>query len=278
MTILNIREQKKIALDILIFFDSFCKQHNLKYFLAYGTLLGAVRHNGYIPWDDDIDIWMPREDYTRLFQLGIKHQYYKLMDMSVDANYGKLFGVLNDTRTIKEEKLSRKRCKNTVCINIDIFPMDHLPDDQSEQIQLLKKVRAIETKMSCLTYAYGKGRTFFSTMQKNLGIFIYRSMEFFRITSLSKLKQQHEKLMTQVDSRSMTIGSFTNTGMDGIRNCHAKKYFDESTKLEFEGHEFSAPQGYHEVLTQLFGDYMTPPPPEKRVTHHRNKCYWISEK
>lgn len=273
MKTIDIPEQKNLALDILIYFDSFCREHNLKYFLAYGTLIGAIRHKGYIPWDDDIDVLMPRRDYEYLLEKCSQHPYYKIMSNRTNRNYGKLFAVLNDTRTVKQERLTRKKVIGTVCVNIDIFPVDFLPDDVNEQKLLLKRVRNIENRLACLTYAYGTGRTILSTIRKNIGIYIYRTLETLGLVSTSKLVEQHKKLLNAY-SDTNTAGCVANTGFNGIKEFMPVKCFQDQIDVEFEGHIFKAPKEYDLMLRTIYGDYMKLPPEEQRIAHHETLCYW----
>lgn len=274
---IGIDEEKQIALGVLVAFAEFCEKNNLKYILAYGTLLGAIRHKGYIPWDDDIDIMMPREDYERALVLFPEHPYLKMMDISVNPCYGKFFGCLNDTRTIKRESLTRKRCNGTVSVNIDIFPVDNLPDDRLEQKALLQKIRKLETAMACLTYRYGKGRTPLSTIKKNLGILCYRTLELCGITTIEKLNKRHHLLLNAVGDNTYTAGSLTNTGFNGIKEFLPKDVFEETILVDFEGYKLRAPKNYHTMLSHIYGDYMELPPIDKRVSHHENNCYWVAK-
>lgn len=270
---IDIPEQKKIALDILLYFTEYCQSHGLKYFLAYGTLIGAIRHNGYIPWDDDIDVLMLRQDYEYLLNHFSGHPYYRIMSNMTNKEYGKLFAVINDTRTIKQERLTRKRSIGTVCVNIDIFPVDFLPDNITEQEKLLSKVRCMENKLACLTYAYGSGRTILSTLRKNIGIFIYRTLELLGFISPRKIVIKHKKLLSKFKN-THTAGCVANTGYNGIREFMPLKCFQEQIDVEFEGHILKAPKEYDLMLRTIYGDYMQLPPEEKRITHHDNVCYW----
>lgn len=126
------QEQKLIALEILKFVHRFCRDNNLRMFLSYGTLLGAIRHKGFIPWDDDVDIMMPRKDYEILLKSFPEHPRYKLQCIKNDPKYTKAFATINDIRTFKEEYTIRNKFNKNLCINIDIFPFDTFPDDNQE--------------------------------------------------------------------------------------------------------------------------------------------------
>lgn len=274
MNFISIEEQKRIALDILLTFAEFCEKHKLRYFLGYGTLLGAVRHKGFIPWDDDIDVVMPRVDYEKLMLIFKGHPYYKAMNIDIDPNYGKLFGVINDTRTKKIERLTRRKCNDTVCVNIDIFPIDYLPDNSDDQQELLSKIRSIENKIACLTYSFGKGRNVLTTIRKNIGIALLRLMSLFNIITIKKLKRQHTNLLSKYNKENKTAGSVTNTGFYGIKEFMPKEYFEDAILMEFEGHKLRCPKEFDKILSHIYGNYMELPPIEKRISHHENNCVW----
>lgn len=272
---ISLKEQKELSLDILVYFDSICREKGLRYFLGYGTLLGAVRHKGYIPWDDDIDVMMPRKDFEKLLKVFPEHSYYKINYNTIDPLYGKSFAVINDTRTIKVEKLLREKCKKSICVNIDIFPLDVMPDSFEKQKQIFAAAENIDRKLACLTYAYGSGRTIFSTIKKNLGILFYRIGECLGLTSIRKVVNENINLMKSYNKdNNNTIASLTYIGRFGLTAFMPKKCFDENIQLEFEGRSFYAPKDFDEVLTHLYGDYMTLPPAEKRV-QHSSDCYWV---
>lgn len=275
MKTIDISEQKKITLDILLKFSSFCEEHNLKYILAYGTLLGAVRHRGFIPWDDDIDVMMPRSDYQKLLRIFPQDDTYQIVDNSINPLYAKSFAVINNIKTKKAETLIRKRFQDSVCVNIDIFPVDCLPDEVNEQKKLLSSIRKIELELACISYAFGRGRSFLSTIKKNLGILYYRCLELLHSTSLKKIITKHNILMQSYDGSSNTMGCLANTGHNGIKEFLPSICFEETIPMEFEGNIFKVPKEYDLYLSKIYGNYMQLPPEDQRVSIHSNKCYWI---
>lgn len=160
-----------------------------------------------------------------------------------------------------------------MCVNIDIFPVDYLPDNPDEQIELLRKVKSIENKLACLTYAYGRGRTFMSTIRKNIGIFIYRTLDTFNIITTRKLVRQHRRLLGQY-SGTNTAGCFANTGFNGMEEVMPLKCFQDQIEMEFEGHILKVPKEYDYILRHIYGEYMQLPPESERVSVHSNVCYW----
>ena len=145
---LTLQEVKEIELDILKMFDAFCKKNNIRYFLAFGTLLGAIRYKKFIPWDDDVDVLVPREDYDRLLSLFQDDDRYRLYAFERNSKYAFPFAKLCDMTT----KLVETAYPNNgveLGVNIDIFPLDHFDDDLEEA---KKEVRRIRRHNACLSY------------------------------------------------------------------------------------------------------------------------------
>ena len=257
----DIARQK--MLDILVDVSSFCDEHNLVYFLGYGTLIGAIRHKGFIPWDDDIDIEMPRPDYERFLTLYRASGKYSLIRPE-DKGCCFLWSKIYDDETIKVEKgIDYSICPH-LGIDIDIFPLDGQPDSNhfeefkvatNKRIQLYKKISSCYRPYSGLP------------LLNKMYTFIWR------IYGADRLKKQYLISAQQFDYSNSSMVGF-NSPLSKYKNRHRKETYRLRTKVLFENHLFWAPIGYDEILSDIYGDYMQLPPEEKQITHHKNNVYW----
>jgi lipopolysaccharide cholinephosphotransferase len=264
---ISLAEIKKIELDLLKNVVKVCKENNLRYFLAGGTLLGAIRHQGFIPWDDDIDVLMPRKDYMQLINIFKRENKKNMKMFSANTNndYYYTFLKVVDTRTkmFINERLPLKDFG--VCI--DIFPMDGLPENQLETILLLKiirhynKIRATASMLRFPNYGWYKivPKRFYYLFSKHVGY--------------KKPIQKIEELATKYDFETCDYIGCLVWGY-GIKEKISKKSFESTVEVQFEDGYYDAPIGYDEYLTNLYGDYLQLPSEEKRVSHHNYEAYW----
>lgn len=254
---IKLEERKKLQLEILLKVHEFCEQNNITYFLSSGTLIGAVRHKGYIPWDDDIDIAMPRPDYEKFMNI-FKDENLIAKDYKRDKSWPYFLAKICDRRTLLIEKNVNYK---DLGVNIDLFPIDGVSDNSLmreviyrfmnfEVIIVWHRVTPIIGKVSVLRY-------------------IEKFISFlFPIKSIIKLRR---KLIEKYSYESSKYVSSLSTTTE--RKTYKKEWFEEIIKLPFEGYMLNAPVGYHDWLRTVFGDYMTLPPVEERIIHNV-EAYW----
>jgi len=270
---MTLEETKQCVLEALLWVDNYCRERNITWWLCGGTLLGAVRHKGFIPWDDDIDIMLPREDYERLCAEFPKNERYRLLRAENTENFHYTFGKIEDTLTRKDENIRKKYTR--IGLDIDVFPIDNLPSDDEECKAYYNEISRIGLKLAGMTIVYGKGKTLKSTIQKNIYIFCQRFLEIIGINSYERTRNKFLELSQRYNDKPCEYWGITCIDHYGIKERNKKKGYDETVKVEFEGHLFPAPACYDTYLSQLYGkDYMQLPPEEKRVTHHSFKAFW----
>ena len=257
---LTLEECKKISLEILIDIADFCDRHGLRYFFSVGTLLGAVRHQGFIPWDDDIDIMMPRPDYIRL--LNEYEGPYRILKPSAGLLY---YAKAYDPKTVKYEADTDYRKNQAIGVDIDIFPLDGIVNDPEVIDKLYKKECFLETLLRL----------------SNQPIFLRRNP----LKAINRIVPRiigSRNIVKMIEKNAMTYDYDTSDYVirmrwspNGFTGALPKEVF-EKAEGQFEGHTFCIPKGYDAFLTAFFGDYMTIPKEEDRVTHSF-KCYRIEE-
>lgn len=259
MRYLSLDEIKEIELNILVKFDEFCKKENLYYILAGGTLLGAIRHKGFIPWDDDIDVIMPRDDYNRFLKLIEEGKTLESLDLLQpgDKGYFYPFVKLCDNRTVAlmEDNTSQHG------IWIDIFPADELPADDTELKKLFKKARFWRAVViSMTTRLCGEPNIKKKIAKALLMIFANVIGKKSVVKKASSISQSYNG--TNCEYLGCVVWGY------GPGERMRKDEFFSKCKVEFEKHFFNGPYCWHKYLTGLYGDYMQLPPIEKRQTHN----------
>ncbi len=258
-------EHKEQLLKILIEFDRFCEENNLTYYLSGGTLLGAVRHKGFIPWDDDIDVNMPRPDCEKLMELsgGRIGGFELLPPNSTDKYHAYHWKLYNDSILIGKRR-NGTIAKKVYPIFIDIFPIEGLPDTEEENI---RHYIEIKQKKRRANHAWGKtnykGRNPYKKLRNIMAKIIYRRI------GIRKLFNDVIDVATSISFEESNYIGVMMTNVHTTEERVVKYEYSPVIKMEFEGHMFSCPAGYHTYLRQLYGDdYMELLPVHKRISKH----------
>lgn len=271
--LINIEGEKKEVwvakiFAILSFLIDFCEKNHLRYYVCAGTALGAVRHKGIIPWDDDIDIMMPRKDYETLLR--------KLSSMD-DMPYGLAYPTPANAYYLRFAKvydkestlLEQPELRYVIGPFVDIFPVDGCPDDKVSTEALFQKYQYYYYYFS-ITSTYWEEKDYLFHLSKKLYKRVFTQLlthcfrRSFRYYTLKKMKEIES--MYDYDSSSKVI---TWCGQQTCeREIHDREWMGEGTELPFENLMVKAPSNYDAYLKCMYGDYMTPPPAEKRITHH----------
>ena len=258
---LELKEIQQISLNILKKFRDICKELNLKYFLAFGTLIGAIRHNGFIPWDDDLDVIMPRNDYEKFIDYCINNKdklgYLELFHYKTSKKYHYGIARLSDSRYIMHSFID-KDCGMGVFI--DIYPFDGVSFNNSAYNEFKK---AFYLKLLSSKNMYEKHKTLASKL-KNV-IFKFIGLCF----SNRYLLKQIDKIAKRVpfeESRYCGCRTWENL----IYNSY---FFKESINHKFEDDCFAIPKEYDAFLKEGYGNYMNLPPDSERIAHHFYEIY-----
>ncbi len=250
--------QSKLV-NMLNWYHSFCVNNGLRYYAVGGTMLGAVRHNGFIPWDDDIDVGMPREDYDKLIALcqNVNSSIYKLETPYSSKNYYYQYCKLYDTTTTLIENT---RYKSKRGIYLDVFPLDGIGNTLEESIknykQIAKKNNYIMTKICALS----KHRKLY----KNLAIIISRCFPFPKLQTV--LKKTDDLCRTKrYDDYEFVANLYGNWYEKEIMK---REWFGVPKLYKFEDIQIYGVQDYNSYLNALYGNYMQLPPIEKQKSHH----------
>lgn len=249
------KDIKEILLNILIYFDEICKKNKLKYSLAYGTMLGAARHKGFIPWDDDIDVLMPISDYLKLKKIlgGLENSRFCLHDLETENKYNETYFYPFMKLEDKNTSIKFKKNRDKGGAFIDIFPLNGLPTDFKERKNFLKKQRLLNRKLA-----------FTNKYDKNFLKSLIRWIK--RLQRRSIIKKIFSNACKFSYDDSLFVGNSVWSGKE--KDVFEKNLFDEYVEIEFEGHYFMVVKQYENVLSQLYGNWKELPSIEERVGHH----------
>ncbi len=248
----DLNEIKELELNILKYIHRICEENNLVYYMAGGTLLGAVRHGGFIPWDDDIDLLMYREDYEKLVDIiNNDNSYYRMECLKSDNKYIGTFAKVIDTRT--KVVFNNFMSDGETGVFVDIFPMDGVSNNYKGGAKYLDNLsKWYQRFVNCKVSMSENGLT---RLILNKGAVIFEKIAKKRSCS------SYRYIARVVNIR-------------GKKELMKKSWFDRRKLIDFETEKFYAPIGYHYYLKGLYGDYMKlPPHAEQRLVHSYN-AYW----
>jgi len=259
----DLKKTWAILLNMLVVFDNVCKKNNLTYWLCAGSMLGAIRHHGFIPWDDDLDVMMPREDYDKLMTLSASFELPLFLQNEItDINYGYSFAKLrNLNTTCIPEKFIFHNMKGGIFL--DIFPLDNfIFDDKSKEY--FEKINQLNKDNSTL-------------MRKE-----YPALSDEDVTRIHNLQAKTQNgIIDNLLEINQIVRRFQNketdyyadavcTVYDYTRMTYKKTLFEKTIWVDFAGFLAPAPIGYDEYLKTIYGDYTVFPPIEKRGLHHHD--------
>lgn len=256
---LDLKALQQKSLEILIMFDGFCKEHNLQYFLCGGACIGTIRNSGFIPWDDDIDVFMHRNDYEKLKNIWQNNEKYYLSRTNKNTFYRSMITAIcdQDTTFIKERQ---KDLDIEHGVRLEIIPLDNCPINKlSRKLQILwALIFQVYNNQEPPT---SKGKLLEFIGKVMLWLFPTWKMRY-RISKFA------EKQMTKYNKRPSTHITELCSRYQYMVNEYPKEIFEMPVYKEFEGFLAPLPQGYDAYLKMAFGDYMQLPPESEQVPKH----------
>ena len=271
MDIQNIKQEWNAALiDILKAFAAICARHGLTYYGSGGTAIGAVRHHGLIPWDDDIDVIMPRPDYDRLIAIAKTEDWgkYELITPYGDDTYPLYFLKISNRETTLVED---RRIPCVIGLYVDIFPLDGTADDVETAWRLKDRYTKIANRLNAISThnTFGEYLALLAN-PKEWGRFAVKTLGFFcRAALRRRFLRQMDALSHRYDyDKAHNVQVYT--GSYGHREVFPKAWLGQGKKFPFEDTEIPLAEAYDEYLRHFFSDYMQFPPEEQRIEkHHR---------
>lgn len=267
-----LRKLQKCELEILRDFVKICEENNLTYFGFAGTGIGALRHGGFIPWDDDIDMGILREDYIKLREI-IQTKYsdkYTFVDASTFNDYANMNAhiVLNGTKFVEE---SAKNAKYPQGIFLDIFPFDNAPQDEIIREKYVRNVW-LRSKFLIIKHTPFPVLPFRKGIKVKLCHAVTATIWFILNLFCISHKFLYNKLYKFATKYNKEDTGYYYYSCSSSRQgtVYSKEDFYPLKKIKFEDIDLDFPQNIEKALTRVYGDFMTPPPPEKRVNHCPN--------
>lgn len=255
----KLKEVQNVGLKILLEVDGICKKHNIKYYLESGTLLGAVRHKGFIPWDDDVDIALLRDDYERLLKVlqeDLPDQYF-LQTYQTDSDFP--FGF---ARILVKKYCTPTKNKFKTGLCLDIFPIDNANDNM-----IVHNINIFLTKV---IQGLSKSRISIDLSNyKILGkIAVLITMSIGKLIPLKLIIAAQKKIATSCNHKKTKFKCIYTYPFNYLNSLFPSELYNDIELIDFEGYKFPAYKDRDKILTIIYGDYMTLPPIEERKPSH----------
>lgn len=266
LVMVSIKKIQELQLNMLLEFDKICRRNNIKYILFGGTLLGAIRHKGFIPWDDDIDVGLLRNDYEKFIKIAKEELPGSLFLQHTSTDKKSIFPFvkIRKKHTLFLEKGTRK-IKMNQGVFIDVFPLDNYNSQDKKNIKILRRVNILMNLMikGHSKFIYNKSKWYLQPFKILMKVFVFVPSKWFikRIDiELSKLKS------IKADYVNHYTNGISKKRLDRFKI--EKSAFDNLIEVEFNDNFFPVPKNYDLILKRCYGDYMKLPPKEKQIPHH----------
>ena len=267
-----------VIIDVLSVFIRICEAQGLRYFCAGGTAIGAVRHQGMIPWDDDIDVFMPRPDYDRFLRLAAHSmpEGYEVLSPYATKDYPMYFAKMCNARTTL---LENERIPCVFGLYIDIFPLDGACDDVETCYREKRRFKRLMNKLEAVSTRNSFGEYIgLLTKRREWGRFVVKTVAFCCRSWLRR------RLLKQMDSiayghdYALSSRVVTYSGAYQRQEIYPKAWLETPQMFAFEGLMVNLPHDYDAYLRHFFGDYMTLPPVEQRASHHQKVFFDLDKR
>jgi lipopolysaccharide cholinephosphotransferase len=263
---LEVKELREIQIQILDAIDEHCREHGIRYTLFFGTLLGAVRHKGFIPWDDDVDVMMPRPDYDRfLDSFDRLDESLKIQSPEKNSDCPYAFAKVEHTGT----KLAERRdVPFEVGVNVDIFPMDGVPGNDKQFKRFFRKLKFFRDILTIKLVRAERGER---RPSRNIALILLKLL--IRPVSYQYLVQKIDRLARHWKFEECDFAMVSCVRDNRRKHKADRSIYESYTTIAFEGKTYHCIEESSEFLTLQYGDYMKLPPVEQRVSHHKYEAY-----
>ena len=263
--LLSSEEQRQCIFNILLYLDGVCRENSIHYSLTGGTLLGAVRHKGFIPWDDDIDVFLTRPEFEKLNRLLHQQKKYTWLTTDSDNWHAGYCRIVDPTTEVFDDELGELK---GLGLFIDVCIVDGLPNNPIIRLLFMSRLRLLY-RLRRSTYEQKRADTPHNPVKR----IIKRVVR--RITLLKGPEHWTRKINRICSKYPVEKSTYVANLLSqyGKKELLHKSGFDRYHEMTFEGHSFMVFDGWEEYLTNIYGDYMTLPPEEKRHGHHFDKAY-----